>query len=51
MNSEELCSIDAIKLLEDIAIDNKLDVTYVNIEEKSKSSEHSYILYNMLSLF
>lgn len=45
MNPEEFYNIDANKWLKEIAIDNKLEVTYVNIEEKSKSSKSFRLLF------
>lgn len=38
MNADQFHDVDAVKWLKEIAAENKLDVTYVNIEEKSKSS-------------
>ncbi|KAK7583854.1 hypothetical protein V9T40_004817 [Parthenolecanium corni] len=39
MNADQFHDVDAVKWLKEIAAENKLDVTYVNIEEKSKSNK------------
>lgn len=51
MNADQFHDVDAVKWLKEIAAENKLDVTYVNIEEKSKSSTRYFISIFVFSAF
>ncbi|XKL59725.1 hypothetical protein PGB90_000741 [Kerria lacca] len=44
LNSDQFYSVNAIEWLSEIALENKLDVTYVNIDEKSKSSKYQCLV-------